>query len=592
MFQGPEVRRFFLSFARRRPPHRRRVTSVLALACCVVLIAVPSFATPGDLDSAFGAQGKIIEQGARGWDVVMDGDKIVVAADSGLRRYTSAGASDPTFGNGGKVDAPTGPCSAKSVARQSDGKFVTGGCFNGDFVVTRYTKRGLVDPTFGTGGIALAGFSSNWGAEAIAIQPDGKIVVAGIASACCPNAAVLAIARYLPQGTLDTSFSGDGRQTTAMPAGWSFTTGDDEPAATSLVIQANGKIAVAGTRRLIGPAEDSDVVVVRYDAAGNLDPVWGGTGIVVTDLGAVEEGTGIAQQADGKIVVAGTASPDSFPDNFLALRYKADGSLDPGFGSGGVAAVDFGSSGDEANEVAVQPDGKIVLAGSAGISRFALARLDPVGTLDAGFGAEGKVTTDFGYFGTDFGKQFINAVTLQPDGKIVATGALYGLDIDSKTLGVARYLVAGAAPACTVMGTSGSDVLGGSPYDDVICAGGGDDFIQAGGGNDIIFAGNGNDTVSGQGGDDKIFGGIGSDILNGNDGLDTVYGGDGNDQINGGPYRDAMYGEAGADRLSGGGGPDYFSGGAGADILEGQDSQPDDSLDGGAGGRHLQERPR
>ena len=140
-----------------------------------VITAAPSLAAPGDLDSPFGQQGKISEVGLLGWDVVMDGDKIVAAADSEVRRYTAAGVPDSTFGNGGKVDAPTGGCSARSIARQSDGKFVTAGCVEDalghpDFVITRYTRKGLLDPTFGPGGVVATDIGADSKADAIAVD--------------------------------------------------------------------------------------------------------------------------------------------------------------------------------------------------------------------------------------------------------------------------------------------------------------------------------------------------------------------------------------------------------------------------------------
>src|SRR4051794_14296359 len=177
----------------------------------------------------------------------------------------------------------------------------------------------------------------------------------------------------LAPGDLDVSFSGDGRQTTDFG-------GSD--AATAVAVQADGKIVVAGS-------SDGNFALARYGVDGTPDASFSGDGLVTTDLGAADDGQGVAIQADGKIVVAGGSG-----GNFALARYTAAGSLDTSFSGDGLQTTDFGAA-DGATAVAVQPDGRIVAGGSSG-GDFALARYDTAGGLDTSFSGDGKQTTDFG----------------------------------------------------------------------------------------------------------------------------------------------------------------------------------------------------
>src|SRR2546426_2863336 len=148
---------------------------------------------------------------------------------------------------------------------------------------------------------------------------------------------------------------------------------------------------------------------------GDLDATFGIGGRVLTDFGGGDRARAVALQADGKIVVAGSSSAGAVGADFALARYNPGGSLDPTFGSGGRVLTDFGVD-DEARAVALQADGKIVVAGGFGGAFFALARYNPNGTLDTSFGSEGRVFTNFG------GRDGARALALQADGKIVAAG--------------------------------------------------------------------------------------------------------------------------------------------------------------------------
>src|SRR5439155_996244 len=245
------------------------------------------------------------------------------------------GDLDPSFGTGGRVLTDFGGGDgARALALQADGRIVvagssSAGAFGSDFALARYNSNGSLDPSFGTGGRVLTDFGGDDEARALALQDDGKIVVAGGFGGPC-----FALARYNPGGTLDTSFGTGGRVLTDFG-------GDDEAAA--LALQADGKIVVAGFSDAGGFAL---AALARYNPNGTLDASFGSGGQVLTNFGGAQA---LALQADGRIVVAGGI--------FLA-RYNQNGNLDPSFGSGGRALTDF-----DALALALQPDGLVVLAG-------------------------------------------------------------------------------------------------------------------------------------------------------------------------------------------------------------------------------------
>jgi uncharacterized delta-60 repeat protein len=241
-----------------------------------------------------------------------------------------------------------------------------------------------------------------------------------------PDGGDFALARYNADGSLDTTFGTGGKVTTGFGA---FSI----DVAFGVALQPNGKIVVAGYTA----ASDvvADFAVARYNADGSLDTSFGTGGKVTTDFGGFDLAPAVALQPDGKIVVAGWTEDIFFAGaDFAVARYNPDGRLDAGFGTGGKVTTSFGAFGC-ATGVALQPNGKIVVAGNTtdavGGEDFALARYNANGGLDAGFGTGGKVTTDFG------GDDFANGVALQPDGKIVVAGATFlTTDYD---FAVARY---------------------------------------------------------------------------------------------------------------------------------------------------------
>jgi len=419
-------------------------------------------AAPGDLDPSFSADGRVTTDLAggddRGFGVAIQADgKIVVAGSSGsprdfaLARYNPDGSLDTSFDVDGRVTTDFGgDDSGAAVAIQSDGKIVVAGTGGPvDFALARYNADGSLDTGFsGDGRLTTDFLGSNDVATGIALQSDGKIVAVGEALPFLAATYDFAVARYNTDGSLDNGFDADGRATT------DFTGGDDF--ANGVAIQGDGKIVAAGSTRP-GNVGDFDFALARYNANGSLDSGFSGDGRVTTDLGGHDSANGVAIQADGKIVAAGTTNNQAqqIADDFLLARYNTDGSLDSGFSGDGLVTTDFNfGSSDQGNAVGIQTDGKILVAGSSSStsSGFALARYNADGSLDSGFSGDGLVTTGFG------GAERATGIALQSDGKIVLAGQAFSPP--SFTVGdfaVAVYLAAPTQTGGPDVGVSISD---------------------------------------------------------------------------------------------------------------------------------------
>jgi uncharacterized delta-60 repeat protein len=351
--------------------------------------ALARYSSNGTLDAGFGRSGKVTTDFGsifeRATSVAVQRDGKVVAAggavinsfnDFALARYNSNGTLDTSFGTGGKVitDFEGVSAEAYSVAVQTDGKIVVAGEANidggDDFALVRYNSNGTLDTTFGTGGkvttdfgLLQQGFSYAL-AYSLAVQPDGKLVVAGQAS--INGVYDFALARYNSNGTVDTTFGTDGKVTTnfASPFDGAF----------SVAVQPDGKIVAAGFAFL---NRGVDFALARYNSNGTLDASFGTGGKVTTDIASPNDGAfTVAVRRDGKIVAAGRTFINGGFHSGLA-RYNSNGTLDATFGTGGKVTTSFGGYDDQVSSVAVQADGKIVEAGGAtlnGGSDFALAR--------------------------------------------------------------------------------------------------------------------------------------------------------------------------------------------------------------------------
>lgn len=432
-------------------------TASLTVALLFALV-LPADAAAGDLDTTFSGDGIVVTNpGDHGWGnqiAIQKDGKILVGGyennEMPLRkfavvRYNTDGTLDSTFGNGGIVttDVTDGGDHARAIVLQKDGRFILGGQADFDFGLVRYNTDGSLDTTFGTGGIVTTNINGEDAIRALLVRNDGKIVAVGYSGQV--GTRNFSVARYFPNGTLDTTFGTGG--TTTIDFG-------NEEQSRGAAIVTGGKLVIAGYTKIgTGDTANWNWAVCRLLLNGSLDTTFGGsgTGKVVTDLGAGDVIRALVVQTDGMLVVSGytglgggaPAVGPGDPDieapqgagDWAVGRYTANGTLDTTFGTGGVTITDFGGS-DHARGVALQSDGKIVAAGNARggtKDEFAVARYNTDGTLDTTFGGgDGMVITDLG--ASDGARD----VKIQADGKIVAAGISGG--VGGYDIAVARYL--------------------------------------------------------------------------------------------------------------------------------------------------------
>jgi uncharacterized delta-60 repeat protein len=329
----------------------------------------------------------------------------------GAARVAAFAGPDPAFGSGGIVLTPFGtPLGAgdariDALAVQPDGKIVAAGFGrdgrNNKFALARYNPDGSLDGSFGSGGTVLTQVSAAEGSHdeitALVVQPDGKLVVAGYASF---GQQLIALARYNgADGSLDQTFNPNGNVITGMPGTLLSPVGNAGVArAMGLVEQPDGKLVVAGYAR---DATVAKFALVRYQADSSLDTTFGTGGRTLTPIGSGSFAaiSALSRLADGRFVVAGTVA-DGGRDKFALARYTANGALDTTFGTGGSVLTPVGSGDATLRAMYVDPAGRLVVAGTAkdGSSNvFAVARYSANGALDTtGFGTGGIALTPVG----------------------------------------------------------------------------------------------------------------------------------------------------------------------------------------------------
>ena len=456
----------------------KRACFALLLGFGLIIGTPPSaLASPqvGLLDRSFGRDGRITTGFGVGTSSSVDGANAIVVQPDGrivavgyridggsrafaLARYSTNGALDPAFGVDGRVTTTfASGAIADAAVLQPDGKIVVAGSAwvalraAWDVALARYDPDGTLDTSFSADGrVRIQVGTADAHAYGVALQPDGKIVVAGSAEATRTD---MALARFDPDGSLDPSFGAGGIATTAFA--------DANAVARGVAVQLDGKIVVAGFRDNYGAFA---FALARYDTSGVLDPSFSGNGKLTTWFG---EGTGcyanetganaLVIQPDGKIVAAGhTHSPCR--SEFALARYEIDGSLDASFGNHGHVATVLNGDFDSvnANGVALQSDGKLVVAGSAWVGypdpgnwAFAIFRYNPDGSLDQRFSGDGKILT---LFGAVYRYQLATSVAIQPDGKIVAAGRA---PTNRGDFAVARYSVPAYRPDARIAGYPG-----------------------------------------------------------------------------------------------------------------------------------------
>jgi uncharacterized delta-60 repeat protein/uncharacterized repeat protein (TIGR01451 family) len=383
------------------------------------------------------------------------------------------GDLDPTFGENGLVTTPQ--LIPQALILQPDGRIIVGGqtAETGQLAVARYTSTGAVDDTFGNNG--LVSLEYHYELAALALQTDGKILAAGRDF----------LLRLTTAGDVDTSFGNAGIIT--APLGAACGAANSSCALAAVTVDEQDHIVAGGSSGYTsGRFLISDLAIARYTSSGVLDTSFNGTGVALSDFLAEDRAASVLLQPDGKIVIAGTASPEpAFGLRFALARVNSDGSRDDSFGTHGQVVTTPGGVWAALGDAVLQPDGKIVVAGSSWWNNHfdsTLARYSPAGDLDPTFGQAGLVTNttmgfvvgiaiqqdgrlivldgDFnlarywpdGQLDTTFGlngqlgkprddAQSASALTLQPDGKFIATGTQLSNTLHAAAYGtlIARY---------------------------------------------------------------------------------------------------------------------------------------------------------
>ncbi len=458
---------------------------IVAVGFTAGRVASARYNLDGSLDPGYGGDGTVVTSvgvpgSGRAVGIQADGRIVVVGSVEGgpnppnllIVRYLADGSLDPSLDGDGVAitDFGTGEIPG-GMALSPDGRIYIGVNIlfgEEDLAVARFNPDGTLDNSFGTGGGAAFELPDEERAESIALQPDGKVVAAGLTD---NNAGFdLLLARINPDGTPDLSFDGDGLVVTdrgGLEAGG------------SVAVQSDGKIVVGGFAQDVTEMEAGDSALARYLPDGSLDPTFAGGGFSTFDLRLDEGVVDLAIQPDGKYVAAAGVG-------FGAVRLTSTGVLDPEFGAGGGTAAELGAEGRE-TAVAIQRDGGIVVAGTvdapANEDNFALARFagDPVI-------CSGRTATI-----------------------VAAEGAR----------------IAGTPGNDVIAGTETADRIKSGKGKDLVCAQGASDRVNTGGGQDTVIGGKGRDVIRGGGGKDLLKGGGSNDTLNGGPARDRLVGGKG-----------------------------------------------------------------
>jgi uncharacterized delta-60 repeat protein len=410
------------------------------LFLAIIILPFVANAQPGTLDSTFVTGGKVIfdfpEGGLECYNARSQSDGKIICVGNGSRKLgsTDAGIAILRFLKNGLPDSAFGKqgCTfinstyysfqtAYAVAIQTDNKIIVAGYgargefedVNYDMIIARLTADSKIDSSFGVNGIAIADYGKGDIAYDIAIQPDGKIIIQGSSSGYFNTL------RYLPNGTLDASFGGQGYVITQFSG---------VASGSSVVLQPDGKIIAAGS-------DFDKLLLVRYMPDGSLDETFGDNGTVRSDLTNYSDNANdMVLQPDGKIIVGGYIT-SIIKGSALLVRYNTNGSLDSSFGNNGFTIHTVGYASD-AKSIQLQSDGKIITAGGYNESlkssgHFTVSRFTKNGTIDSSFGDNGNTVTVMESSDNAYG------LILQNDNKIVLAGS--ASDGLTGQLALARY---------------------------------------------------------------------------------------------------------------------------------------------------------
>ncbi|GIW06670.1 MAG: hypothetical protein KatS3mg060_1475 [Dehalococcoidia bacterium] len=381
-------------------PPLARLTVLAAGACGIALFVLQvASAAPGDLDSSFGQRGVVALAGL-GWSeanavAILPNGELLVAGRAGegnllIARLRPDGQPDPTFGQNGILSRSVGSGSvAYDAAVQADGAILVAGSAGDDAFIARFHPNGDPDLSFGDAGVVRRRWGSPARAKRLAVQPDGKIVMVGDSSEATGSQVL--VARFLPNGAPDVAFGTDGAFQSAL--GRQFAYGFD------LALLPDGRIVAAGS------------AIVRLTPTGTLDLAFGQNGVVA------EPASGIVAQPDGTAIVVNSGGG--------VRRLTPAGVVDQQFGNGGGVTATLPGTAISFQDVAFEPDGRIVAVGFAversGRSSALLAALTPAGMFDTKVGSSGIVTHGLGAASAN-----ANGVAIQPDGKAAVAAAIGG----------------------------------------------------------------------------------------------------------------------------------------------------------------------
>ncbi len=343
------------------------------------------------------------------------------------------GSLDNTFNFTGKTitDIGRSACQANACVVQTNGKIIVGGSYMTDamkrgWALARFNANGSLDTSFSGNGIAGVIIGTGTGGiegaiQSLALQTDGKIIAGGFSFYGHPTSgAVFTVGRFLDNGSLDSTF-GNGGLVLSTTLSRIF----------SIKIQNNGKIVAAGSGGL-------GFAVARYNIDGTPDTTFVANGTVSALLGNFCEGSSVCIQSDGKIVVGGSTY-DGLTNDFGIIRFQSNGAVDSSFGVNGQVVLPIGTATDKLFAMAIQTDGKIIAGGTAMMTTYdenAIARLNTNGSLDTTFSSDGIVTVAIGPYG-----DMLNSITLQTDNKIVTGG--YSSDM-TNSFSITRFLTDGS----------------------------------------------------------------------------------------------------------------------------------------------------
>ena len=423
--------------------------SAVRVAVAGLAMASSALGAPGAFDPSLDADGLLLTSlsppAARAGGVIVQSDERIVVAgtmsgtggvDVAIARYNRDGTPDTTFSGDGIQTIPIAPGNGADVpsalAMQKDGKIVVvgtaavGGSTGGDFAIVRLRTDGTLDDSFSNDGIQTVSFrasSADDVAHAVAIQSNGKIIVAGSVDMGAGSGVDIGIARFGSNGEPDPTFAGG-------KASFSIGSGSADDEGFGVAVTPDGSIVVAGSTAASGAVGDStrNVALLRVTETGVADPAFSGDGREVADIsnltgapGSDDRALALIRLTDGRLVVAGAAAEGGIGEQLLVARFTEAGTLDASFAGDGVVTIDGGPGADQAVALAEQADGALVVAGHQGTSNGVVARLASNGGLDTTFATSGILPL------SQTGA--IGGVALTPQSDIVVAGATTGVTL-------------------------------------------------------------------------------------------------------------------------------------------------------------------